>query len=404
MNAQRLYVVLLLATSIGAVAPLPAAAQEEVLALSGALVYPAVGPPIANATILVQGGKITGVGRDLAIPVGARIVDLSGKEIIPGLIDEHSHIGAYIDVNEFPQPIGPENRAIDALNFDSQSWYEALKAGVTTVVTGPGSGERMGGQSVTVKTHGRDLQKRILSESRELKMAVNARDLSHIPGIRKTFYKAREYQEKWDKYNQGDQKGPAPERDLALEAVVPALEGKEKVRCHIHYANDIITFLKLKDEFPRLDLTFIHTSEAYKVADEIARRKVAVICLPLATRIAASEDLMHGLAILEKAGVRVSLHTDHPVVHQRLLRINAGMAIRYGVTEEAALRMVTVNPAVSSRIQHRVGSIEKGKDADLVVLNGAWYEPKTRVEMVFLDGVVAYDRKTEETVSQENRQ
>jgi len=390
--------------SIGAVAPLPAAAQEEVLALRGALVYPAVGPPIANATILVQGGKITGVGRDLAIPVGARIVDLSGKEIIPGLIDEHSHIGAYIDVNEFPQPIGPENRAIDALNFDSQSWYEALKAGVTTVVTGPGSGERMGGQSVTVKTHGRDLQKRILSESRELKMAVNARDLSHIPSIRKTFYKAREYQEKWDKYNQGDQKGPAPERDLALEAVVPALEGKEKVRCHIHYANDIITFLKLKDEFPRLDLTFIHTSEAYKVADEIARRKVAVICLPLATRIAASEDLMHGLAILEKAGVRVSLHTDHPVVHQRLLRINAGMAIRYGVTGEAALRMVTVNPAVSSRIQHRVGSIEKGKDADLVVLNGAWYEPKTRVEMVFLDGVVAYDRKTEETVSQENRQ
>ncbi|MFH1575179.1 MAG: amidohydrolase family protein, partial [Acidobacteriota bacterium] len=109
-------------------------------------------------------------------------------------------------------------------------------------------------------------------------------------------------------------------------------------------------------------------------------------------------------AILEKAGVRVSLHTDHPVVHQKTQRINAGMAIRYGVPEEAALRMVTINPAVSSKIERRVGSIEKGKDADLVVLNGTWYEPKTRVEMVFVDGALVYDRKTDETASQENRQ
>jgi len=404
MNPQRFPVVILLAFYVAASGLLPSMEQEGARALKGALVYPAVGPPIPNAIILIQAGKIAGVGRDIPIPAGAEVFDLSGKEIIPGLIDEHSHIGAYTDVNEFPQPIGPENRAIDALNFDSQSWYEALKAGVTTVVTGPGSGERMGGQSVTVKTYGRDLLKRILSESRELKMAVNARDLSHIASIRKTFYRALEYQQKWNRYNQGDRKGPAPERDLALEAVVPALEGREKVRCHIHYANDIMTFLRLKDEFPGLDLTFIHTSEAYKVADEIARRNVAVICLPLATRIAASEDLMHGLAILEKAGVRVSLHTDHPVVHQKTQRINAGMAIRYGVPEEAALRMVTINPAVSSKIERRVGSIEKGKDADLVVLNGTWYEPKTRVEMVFVDGALVYDRKTDETASQENKQ
>jgi imidazolonepropionase-like amidohydrolase len=373
-------------------------------ALKGAKVYTGIGPPIRDAVIIVREGRFAEVGPNLAIPDGMTVYDLPGNEVIPGLVDEHSHIGGFEDVNEFPEPIGPENRAIDALNLSDVSWYEALKGGVTTVVTGPGSGERMGGQSVTIKTYGSDVKRRVLRESRELKMAVNARDLSHVASIRKTFYKALEYKEKWDRYNRGERRGPAPDRDLALEAVVPALEGEQKVRCHIHYANDIMTFLKLKDEFPKLDLTFIHTSEAYKVAGEIARRNVPVICLPLATRIAASEDLMNGLALLEAAGVRVSLHTDHPVVHEKLLRINAAMAIRYGVPEDAALRMVTVNPALSSRVQDRVGSIEKGKDADLVVLNGTWYEPKTRVEMVFVDGVLAYHRKTYEKQSEENRQ
>jgi imidazolonepropionase-like amidohydrolase len=156
----------------------------------------------------------------------------------------------------------------------------------------------------------------------------------------------------------------------------------------------MISFLKLKDEFG-FDLTFIHSSEAYKVADEIAERGVPVITLPLATRIGVSEDLLKGIADLNAAGVMVSLHTDHPVVHQKLLRLNAGMVIKYGMPEEDALKAVTINPATSSRVQDRVGSIEVGKDADLVVLDGVWYEPSTRVQMVFVDGVQAYDRSSE---------
>jgi imidazolonepropionase-like amidohydrolase len=355
---------------------------------------------MANAVVLVQDGKITAVGTNISIPSGMRVYDLTGKVIIPGLIDEHSHIGGLAEVNEFPQAIGPENRAIDAMRFESKSWTEAVNSGVTTVITGPGSGERMGGQSLTIKTWGKDLDQRILKENRELKMAVNARDLSHIPNIRKTFYKALEYRETWEKYNSGDKKGPAPKRDLAMEAIIPALEGREKVRCHIHYANDMMTFLKIKDEF-NLDLTFIHSSESYKIADEIAKRNVAVIYLPLATRIALSEDLMYGLAKLYQAGVKVSLHTDHPVVHQRLLRINAGMAVRYGVPEQAALEMVTINPAVSSKIDDRVGSIGKGKDADLVVLDGTWYEPKSKVTMVFVDGELAFSLDGEKATLEE---
>ncbi len=377
-------------------APLCAQDSGNSFALRGARVHTAAGPPIENGTVIVENGKIAAVGSAIRIPSGVQVVDVEGKTVIPGLIDEHSHLGTYDfgDVNEFTEPIGPEHRALDALHMEVRDWYEAVKGGVTTIVTGPGSGERMGGQSITIKTFGENLEQRILKESRELKMAINARNMSHIPTIRSTFLKAREYMEKWDEYEAGDKEGPPPSRDLRLEAMVPVLRGEEKVRCHIHYANDMIAFLRLKDEFG-FDLTFIHSSEAYKVADEIARRDVAVIVLPLATRIGVTDDLLFGNTQLYEAGVRMSLHTDHPVVHQKLLRLNAGLAIRYGLPEDYALRTVTMNPAISSRIDDRVGSIEVGKDADLVVLDGTWYEPSTRVDIVFVDGVRAFDRANE---------
>lgn len=365
-------------------------------ALAGATIHTATGPPIEDGTILVEDGKITAVGQRISIPEGLRVFHVVGKTVIPGLIDEHSHLGVYDfgDANEFTEPIGPEHRALDALHLEVRDWYEAMRGGVTTIVTGPGSGERMGGQSITIKTFGDSLDRRILKETSELKMAVNARNMSHMPTIRTMFLQAQEYMHRWDEYEAGDRDGPAPKRDLRLEAIVPVLTGEEKVRCHIHYANDIISFLRLKDEFG-FELTFIHSSEAYKVAEEIAKRDVPVITLPLATRIGVSEDLLFGNTELYEAGVSVSLHTDHPVVHQKLLRINAAMAIKYGMPEEYALRTVTINPAISSRIDDRVGSIEVGKDADLVVLNGVWYEPSTRVDMVFVDGVQAFDRSNE---------
>ena len=141
--------------------------QTEAIALKGALVHTVTGPPVENATILIEDGKIAAIGQNVSIPPGAEVIDVTGKAIIPGLIDNHSHMGGYVpnDLNEFPQPIGPENRAIDTLHLDTPDWDEAVKGGVTTIVTGPGSGERMGGQSVTIKTFGKDLKKRILKES-----------------------------------------------------------------------------------------------------------------------------------------------------------------------------------------------------------------------------------------------
>lgn len=373
------------------------AAEEpgRLIVIKGATVHTAVGPPIPGGVILIRGGKIVAVGKDVAIPAGARVIDAAGKEIIPGLIDEHSHIGVYYrGANEFPQPIGPEHQAIDNLTLVHPEWREALKGGVTTVITGPGSGERMAGQSVTIKTF-EGSPARILKETREAKMALNARNLSHFPSIRKTFLKAREYMETWERYEAGGRTGPAPERDPAMESLVPVLKGEEKVRCHLHYASDMMAFLRLKDEFG-FDLTFIHASEAYKIAPEIAKRNVPVIALPLYTRIAVSDDMLFGVRTLYDAGVKVCLHTDHPVIHEKLMRNNAGLVIRYGVPEEAALQMVTLNPAVSSKVADRIGSLEPGKDADLVVLDGTWFEPRTRVDMVFVDGILAYDRAKEE--------
>jgi len=181
--------------------------------------------------------------------------------------------------------------------------------------------------------------------------------------------------------------------------LVKVLKREERIRCHVHFANDMLSFLKLKDEFG-FELTFEHSTEAYKIADEIAKRNVGCVCLPLVMRIPLNEDLMRGNAVLEKAGVKIALHTDHPVTQEKWLRLCAILSMRYGLSEEAALKAITINPAELAMISGRVGSIEKGKDADLVVLNGPWQELRSRVDLVFIDGVLAYDRAKDESEPQ----
>jgi len=386
-----------LALVLMAPAGLLAADANDSVALRGATVYTAVGPPIQNATILIEGGKITAVGTDVKIPAGIRVLDVTGKVIVPGMIDDHSHIGTYEfrDENEFPVPVGPEFRALDALNLEHPAWTDAVRGGVTTVVTGPGSGEHISGQSITIKTFGRSLPERILKEGGEVKMALSKRTLTNFSTIRDTFIKAREYMEAWRRYESGEKKGPPPKRDLGLEAMARVLKREDRVRAHVHFAHDILSLLKIKDEFG-FDLTLEHSTEAYKVADEIAKRNVSAVVLPLALRIGFADELLEGNAVLQKAGVKIAMHTDHPVSQEKWLRFGAAISMRYGLPEEEALKAVTINPAQMARVSDRVGSIEKGKDADLVVFNGPWYEPKSRVAMVFVNGVLAYDRSQEE--------
>lgn len=380
------------------------ASAQETTAIRGATVHTAAGPPIPNATIVITNGKIAAVGAGAAIPAGARIIDAQGKHITPGMIDEHSHIGAKAtDLNDRPMIIGPQHRILDALDLNDEQWKEAMRGGVTTVITGPGSGENVSGQALVIKTFGEDLQKRILTEKGGMKFAMGPKFPDRYPAtamgvaanLRQYLIKTQEYTASWKKWEEGDKKGNPPPRDLGYEAMAEVLAGKQRVRAHVHSATDVMTLLRLKDEFG-FDLTLHHSTEAYKVAPEIAKRGVNAVVMPLGPRIGISEDVLEGPAVLWKAGVRIAMHTDAPVLQQKWLRLCAAIAMRYGLPEAEALKAVTLNTAQIARVADRVGSIETGKDADLVVFDGPWYEPRSRVELVFGDGVLLYDRQKEE--------
>jgi imidazolonepropionase-like amidohydrolase len=379
------------------------APTDTTIVLRGATIYTAAGAPIPNGTIVFRGGKITALGASVAAPAGARVIDVTGKVIIPGMLDEHSHIGATpTDLNDFPMVIGPQHRFIDALDLDDPDWKTAVSGGVTTVITGPGSGENVSGQAIVVKTFGNDLATRIVREKGGIKWAMGPKSGTRYPttsmgvaaSLRAYLIKTQEYMASIKRWDSGGKQGAAPARDLGYEAMSEVLTGTNRVRAHVHSAHDVMTLLRLKDEFG-FDLTLHHSTDAYKVAAEIAKRGVNAVVLPLGPRIGVSEEVMAGPAVLWKAGVRVAMHTDHPVVNQKWLRLCAALAMRYGLPEEEALKAVTINTAQIARVADRVGSLEVGKDADLVVFDGPWYEPRSRVEMVFGDGRLVFDRATE---------
>jgi len=376
---------------------------QNVIVVQNGLVHTAAGPPLNNATIVVRDGKIAAVGTGISIPAGAKIYDAGGRHIIPGMLDEHSHIGAKpSDLNDRPMVIGPQHRFIDALDLHDPDWAEAVKGGVTTVTTGPGSGENVSGQAIVIKTFGDNLARRIVTEKGGIKWAMGPKSNERYPAtamgvaanLRQYLIKTQEYMATWKKWDDGDKKGTPPARDLGYEAMADVLTRKQRVRAHVHSATDVMTLLRLKDEFG-FDLILHHSTEAYKVAPEIAKRGVSAVVMPLGDRIGVTDEAMQGAAILWKAGVRIAMHTDHPVINEKWLRLCGGLAMRYGLPEEEALKAMTINPATMARVSDRVGSIEPGKDADFVVLNGPWYEPATRIDLVFGDGQPIYDRAKE---------
>ncbi|MEO8448892.1 MAG: amidohydrolase family protein [Gemmatimonadota bacterium] len=377
-----------------------AAQSDQVIVVRGATIHTATGAPISNGIIVVRNGKIAAVGAGVSVPAGAKVYEMAGKDLTPGLVDNHSHIGAKsTDLNDSPMLIGPQHRFIDALDWNDPDFKDAVSGGVTTIVTGPGSGENVSGMAAVIKTFGTAYDKRTLLEKGGMKFAMGPKSRDRYPttsmgvaaNLRQYLIKTQEYMAARKKWEDDGQKGAPPARDLGFEGMADVLSKRTYVRAHVHSATDVMTLLRLKDEFG-FDLALHHSTEAYKVAAEVAKRGVSAVVVPLGDRIGITEDAMAGPYILWKAGVKVAMHTDAPVINQKWLRLCAALAMRYGIPEEEALKMVTKNAAEIARVSDRVGSLEVGKDADFVVFDGPWYEPKSRIEMVIGDGAVVYSR------------
>ena len=382
------------------------------LAITGGRVLTITQGVIERGTVLVEAGKIVAVGSDVQIPVGAEIIDATGKHVMPGLIDAHTHVGiaeesigwAGDDVNEMTEPATPHLRAIDAINPQDQSFRDALSGGVTTVMIAPGSGNVIGGQLVVMKTHGEIVDEMVLRSPAGLKAALGENPkrvygkkdkfpstrMASAAVLRESFVKAQNYIAKEE---QAKVEGKPFERDLRLEAVAAVLRREIPLRLHAHRADDILTALRIRDEF-EFDITIEHCTDGVRIADVLAKRGIPAMVGPNLTTRSKYELKDRSLetpAVLTRAGVKVAIITDHYIIPIEHLIVSVMLAVRGGLSPEDALKCVTINPAEIMGIADRVGSLEVGKDADIQILSGDPLDVQTKAERVYVNGELAFD-------------
>lgn len=389
-----------------------AAAQEKPVAYINAKIIPIVGPALDQGTIVVQNGKIVAVGdtRSIKPPAGATVVDAKGKTIMPGLVDTHSHIGEGSGADG-SAPIQPDVRLLDGLNVRSSSIQRAQSGGLTTVNVMPGSGHLDSGQTLYIKLRDNAVKVDdilILDDAGKymggIKFANGTNPIrpggGNFPGtraksaalVREQFIKAQEYRDKVKKAA-GDA-AKMPPRDLGMEALVEALDGKRMVHFHTHRHDDIMTAIRLQKEFG-FRLVLQHVSEAWKVADEIAKAKVpaSIIFIDSPGGKLETMDLMaENGAALEKAGALTGFHTDDGITDSRWFLRSGGMAVRSGMSREKALYALTMANAIMLDLDKRVGSLEAGKDADFIVLSGDPLSVYTHVLETWVEGKKVFDR------------
>jgi len=370
--------------------------------IENATVYTMAGEIIEKGYVCVQDGKIARVGDMANCPAGERI-DAQGGILLPGLIDAHSHIGLFgeglrfegEDGNEDTDPITPHLRAIDAIYPQDIAFKEARDAGVTTVVTGPGSANPIGGTFAAIKTKGICVDEMAINPSACMKFAFgenpkisyNSKERAPVTRmataalIRETLFKAQEYAD--SRLDEED-----CDFDMKLEALLPLLDGELSSQMHAHRADDIFTALRIAKEFD-IDVSLVHATEGYLIADKLAAAGVPVICGPMLNSRSKPElarQSVKNAAILAKAGVKCALCTDHPEVPQNYLMLSAALAAREGISDVDALAMITINAAEIAGIETRVGSIEVGKDADFVLYDGHPFDIRSKVRGVWIDG------------------
>lgn len=348
-------------------------------------IKPMAGPDIPKGCILADNGKILAVGADLTAPEGARIIDAGGRLVTPGCVDAHCHIGLDneamgwegMDYNEIIDPLTPQLRAIDSINPMDEAFPNALKGGVTTACTGPGSANVVGGTFTAIKLSGKRVDKMIVKEPLAMKCAFGenpkrcyGQNSKKSPMTRMgTAALLRELLFKTKRYLEDKEADKNPAFDMKLEAMIPVIKGELPLKAHAHRADDILTSIRIAKEFG-VKLTLDHCTDGALIADELAEENYPAFVGPTfgnKSKIELANKSFETPKILSEAGVTVSIITDAPVIPLQYLPMCAALAVNSGLDVETAWRAITIHPANSTGIGDRVGSLETGKDADIVI-------------------------------------
>ena len=396
------------------------AAVSQPIAFVGAEVFPVEGP-VFEGTIVIEDGTVVSLGADVVPPANARVIDVNGKVIVPGLIDLHSHIGGG-RLHERLAAVQPSISAIDAIDPFHPSLDRARAGGITTVNVMPGSGKLMGGQTAYLSLvrsetvdgmlicHGvpdpdvRPLRRAQICGGTKMANGTNPQGSSGDPSSRMgaaflqrgALLRGRAHleAERAHAEGKGRSRPPKPGRDPDAEALAELVSGQRTIHFHSHRADDMVSAVRLKQEFG-IDLVLHHGSEGFKVASLLAEHDVPVAINVLDTPGGKEETLERRIdnpAVLHAAGVRIALITDDPVQDSRLFLRTGGLAVRGGLDPAVALRAQTLVPAELMGIAAETGSLEVGKEADLVVLSGQPYSAWTLVEQTWADGTLVFDR------------
>ncbi len=379
------------------------------LLIKNAHILPVVGEEIKNGCLLIDQGKIAAVGTEIPDIRDAETVDAGGRLTTPGCVEAHCHIGLDneamdwdgSDFNEIVDPLTPQMRAIDSVNPLDEAFGEAVRGGVTTACTGPGSANVVGGTFAVLKLYGKRVDKMILKNPAAMKCAFGenpkgcyGKSAKKAPMTRMgTAALLRELLFRARRYYDDKAAGKDPAFDMKLEAMLPVMAGDIPLKCHCHRADDILTAVRIAREFG-LRATLDHCTDGELIADELAEEGFPVLIGPSLghkSKIELANKSFTTPGVLNRAGLPVSIITDAPVIPLRYLPMCAGLAVNSGMDKEEAWKAITINPARCLGVENRVGSLEVGKDADVVIWTA---DPLARIGgeayMTVIDGKIIY--------------
>lgn len=378
------------------------------LCVKNGLIHDAVNQETYQGDILIEDGKIKAIGKELALEEGTEVIDAEGLMVYPGFVEAHCHLGLdnYAcgfeghDYNEMTDILSPQLRGIDSINPMDPTLEMAAQGGVTCVAAGPGSANVLGGTFVAMKTVGKRIDKMVVKNPVAMKCAFGENPkrcykdktcscrMDIASKLRETLNRARDYMER--KELAGEDVSKRPAYDPKLEALIPVLKKEIPLKAHAHRADDIFTAIRVAKECD-VDLTLEHVTDGSLIVEELAAENYPVAVGPSfghATKLELINKSFETPGLLAKAGCQVSIITDSPVIPQQYLALCAGLAVQSGMDEFDALKAITINPAKHIGVADRVGSLEVGKDADIVIADGSPLVSTTKIWKVLIDGKI----------------